>query len=167
MIKLALSFGLAVAAAAASDTGSPHADDTIYILRGDAEALRRFQAELGEHWSGGTIVDQDAADGEIRYWAYAKRTAQEARAFLIPAARSGLELKIDQYQESVSFPVLRKRLDGLVVECQQPPSSLWIQPTGRIDFNIGHGFPSAAKKCLEDALSRSKLQFSPSDNRSN
>jgi hypothetical protein len=67
-------------------------EDTIYIVRGTADQLSRFQNDVGSRWEGGKLLTKDDAQGVYRYWAYPNRTAPQAREFMFGALMSGLML---------------------------------------------------------------------------
>lgn len=111
----------------AAPTQSEEAFD-IYVIRGSAENLKRFQSEVGQVWTGGTFLRRLSTNREYRYWAYPTRQAREARLFIFGLMNSGLQLDIEPYNQWAAYPSERKLLDEIVARCRTKSDPFLIQP---------------------------------------
>ena len=132
-----------------------HHDDTIYTVRGTAEQLAHFQADVGSSWKGGTLLTKD--DGLYRYWAFPDRTAPQAREFMFAAMRSGLFLDIIAYDERISFRAERTSLDQLAVSCGFASDPFFITPAGELKITFDAA-DAGAIRCANDKLHASELR---------
>jgi hypothetical protein len=126
--------------------------ETIYTLRGSAEALAAFKKNVGTDWTGGAVIDADESDGALAYWAYSDRTAAEARAFMVPAIMSGLQLDFEEYKEAEQFPAERSKLDRLAVRCGAKADPFFVTPKRSVEITLPSRANSVLRVCLADGL---------------
>jgi hypothetical protein len=100
----------------------------IYVIRGSTENLKRFHAEVGQDWTGGTFLRRLSTSKEYRYWAYPTREAREARVFIFGLMNSGLEFDIEPYNQWAAYPSERKLLDEIILRCGTKSDPFLIQP---------------------------------------
>lgn len=135
--------------------------DTIYVIRGKVSALTAFDAKFGAAWTGGTIIDGDPSDGMLTYWAYSNRTAAEARALIIPAIVSHLQMSFEKYREADQFPVERNKLDQVALKCGVETDPYFITPKRTVEVSFLDDVDAKSRKCLLDGVRlEARLQFS-------
>ena len=132
-------------------------DDTIYIVAGTADQLSRFQAETGLHWKGGRLLTKDASHGVYRYWAYADRTAPQAREFIFGAMRSGLFLDMLAYDERLPFRIERSTLDQIAIGCGLAHDPFFITPVGELKVSFDPTEREQAVTCATQKLKHTSL----------
>ena len=132
-------------------------DDTIYIVRGTAAQLTRFQADMASNWKGGRLLTKDDAQGLYRYWAYPGRTASQAREFMFGAMQSGLFLDIVAYDERLPFRGERTALDQIAVGCGLTHDPFFITPVGELEINFDIAEQPKAVTCATQKLKRASL----------
>lgn len=123
-------------------------EDTIYVLKGSKAALERFRTEVGNQWTGGTLVTVGSKAGFLRYWAYSDRTAVEARALMMPAVLSGLMKGVVEYSEATAFPQERRRLDGIAVGCGATVDPFFITPNRSVELSLPADASKQSRACL-------------------
>jgi len=141
---------------AASLQRQPH-DDTIYLVRGTADQLSRFQNEIGLRWQGGKLVGKDEAQGVYRYWAYPDRTAPQAREFMFGAMRLGLFLDILAYDERLQFRGERATLDEIATGCGLTHDPFFITPSGELEVSFDAAEAPRAVSCATQKLENASL----------
>jgi hypothetical protein len=155
---------IAAIAALLLATGEPatalqreHHDDSIYIVRGTTEQLTRFHSEIAANWKGGELLTRDDAQGVYRYWAYADRTARQAREFMFGAMESALFLDMVQYDERVAFRAERTTLDDIAIDCGLTRDPFFITPVGELKVSFDASDPQQAVSCATQKLQRAKM----------
>ena len=132
-------------------------DDTIYIVRGTADQLSRFETEIGSQWKGGRLLTKDEAQGIYRYWAYPSRTAPQAREFMFGALMSGLNLDMIEYDERLPFRSERTSLDDIANSCGLTRDPFFITPVGELQVSFDPAEKKEAVACAQDKLHRTAL----------
>ena len=132
-------------------------EDTIYIVRGTADQLSRFQNDVGSRWAGGKLLTKDDAKGLYRYWAYPNRTAPQAREFMFGALMSGLMLDMIAYDERLPFRAERSALDEVAIGCGLTRDPFFITPDGELQVGFGPAEKPAAVTCVKEKLGRTTL----------
>jgi hypothetical protein len=135
----------------------PEREDTIYVVRGEAEELEAFEEELGK-WQGGELIDEDVDAGTYTFWAYSERTASQARQFLMPAALSGLQIDVLNYDQEYAFPEIRARADSIAIECGATQDPFFIKPTGAIQLFVSDDLGEDIRACLKGGLRSSEAE---------
>jgi hypothetical protein len=74
------------------------------------------------------MIFPDDDPSELVYWAYADRTAPQARSFVFGAMRFGVELEIFSYQQDVLFPTEREQLDKVALQCGAEKDPFFLIP---------------------------------------
>ena len=128
--------------------------DSIYVVRGGIQALKAFHKEHGKSWTGGAVIDEDPSDGILRYWAYSDRTASQSRALMMPAIFSGLDLGVEEYRESVRFPVERNALDKLAEKCGAKNDPYFLTPKRAVELTLSKAANPSLEICLRDGVER-------------
>jgi hypothetical protein len=154
---------LAAAATAAANTPleRPTREDTIYVLHGDLQDLEAFEEALGA-WDGGELFDKDSEGGSFYFWAYSERTASQARHFIMPAAVSGLEIEIFEYDQEYAFPEIRARADEIAIGCGAAVDPFFVKPTGETQVLAENELAADLRTCLETELRRGSSAREPS-----
>jgi hypothetical protein len=128
----------------------------IYVVRGDAGQLERFQSEIGKGWRGGKLLDRLSSKTEYRYWAYPRRTAPEARIFMFGSMNFGLRLGFEAYQETTYYPAERAVLDGIVSRCGLKSDPFFIEPD-RILLVESQDPKKEVTDCITTELTKAKV----------
>jgi len=135
--------------------------DSTYVVRGSTDALKAFHRQYGEPWTGGMVVDADPSDGTLTYWAYGDRTAAESRALMMPAIFSGLDLGVEEYQESRQFPGERASLDLVARRCGMTEDPFFLTPKRSVQMTA-RPLSDTQRKCLEEGVQlHAKLPLEP------
>ena len=119
----------------------------IYVVRGDAAQLQRFDSEIAKGWLGGKFLGRLSTKSEYRYWAYSSRTASQARVFMFGSMNYGLRLDFEAYQERTYYPAERALLDEIALRCRLKSNALFIEPDRTVLVN-----PQAADKEVTDCV---------------
>jgi hypothetical protein len=122
---------------------------TIYTVRGSADQLKRFQSEVVSSWKGGVLLADRSVPSEYHYWAFAQRTAPQAREFIFGSMMSGLQLAMDAYNEEAFFPVERAALNEIVVSCALKTDPFFITPRREIVLESAEDKDACAQRQLE------------------
>ena len=133
-------------------------DDTIYILNGEQADLETFDAEVSSTWTGGVLIEKDPSNGKYAYWAFADRTAQESRAFMIPAIVSGLALDIAAYDQAEAFPEQRAALDEVALSCGAEEDPFFLTPLRRVRILLDESDDATARACFLQGLRDSEFR---------
>jgi hypothetical protein len=112
-----IAFLAAAAFGASSALSQPSEPLGLYVVRGSAAQLERFNAKMKD-WKGGEFLERLSSKTEYRYWAYPMRTAGEARIFMFGAMAHGLRFDIEEFDETVFYPKERASLDEFVATCR-------------------------------------------------
>jgi hypothetical protein len=132
-------------------------DDTIYVVRGGADQLVRFENDVGLGWKGGRLLKKE--NGTYYYWAYPDRTAPQARELMFGAMASGLTLDVQDYDQNSWFPAARTTLDNIAISCGFRKDPFFVTPAGDLQVVFdGHGSP----KAIECARQKVKIVKLPS-----
>ena len=154
LLLLALAVMLAPAAQPRPLQRQAH-DHTIYIVEGSAHQLARFQNEIGAGWKGGTLLKKDEKQGKSRYWAFAQRTAPQAREFMLASMMYQLKMDMEAYEESRSFPAIRAELDALAIKCGCTRDPFFITPLSEVRVSPEPGLSFEAIDCILSGIGAS------------
>ena len=147
----------AVAFAAAPAIAAPEEPHGIYVVRGSADQLEKFHAEIGKAWRGGEFLDRLSSKTEFRYWAYPTRTAREARTFIFGSMQHGLQLDIKEYDEAAHYPKERGLLRQVASRCKIASDTFEILPNGKLRLQTGPELRPKQKQCVSDGLKSTDL----------
>ena len=161
-ILLFATLAMAATAAVAKDIVRQQWQDTVYVLRGKSADLSEFHEKFGRPWTGGKVIDSDPSDGSISYWAFPERTASQSRALMMPAIFSGLELRIEDYNESRHSGLERRQLDTIVRLCSVGTDLFFITPLRTLEIRPTAATTETQIACLKGyAQKHIKLAFEP------
>jgi len=130
----------------------------IYVVRGDAAELARFQSEVGKDWLGGKFLEPLSSKTEYRYWAFPTRTAPQARTFIFGTMNHGLRLGFETYKEATYYPKERAQLDDIISRCRLKSDPFFIEPDHIMLVKLQTQKGSEASDCIRGELDRSKLE---------
>jgi hypothetical protein len=122
---------------------------TIYMVRGSADQLKRFQSEVASSWKGGVLLADRSGPSEYHYWAFAQRTAPQGREFIFGSMMSGLQLDMETYEEKAFFPTERAALNDIVVSCSLKTDPFFITPRREIMLESAEDNDACAERKLE------------------
>ena len=129
----------------------------IYVLKGDAARLNRFQSEIGKGWSGGEFLARLSTKTEYRYWAYPTREAREARTFMFGSMTYGLALEFEPYDEAKAYPSERAVLDGITSQCGARPNPFSIKPNRTLQIKLQAGEKFEVADCIMTKVDAAKF----------
>lgn len=128
-------------------------DHTIYTIQGSADQLAKFEKEVGSQWKGGLLIDKE--NGVYRYWAFAERTAPQAREFMFASIMSGLNLDIDAYEEQRFFPSERSELDAIATRCGFKIDPFFVTPRRELRLTPQPGDSVTSVDCALSGITAS------------
>jgi hypothetical protein len=141
-----LIFGLLISTQVCA--AEPEQPFDIYVVRGTAENLKRFQSDVGDGWKGGELLNRLSSEREYRYWAYPTREAREARVFMFGSLNYNLQFDIEPYDQSKAYPLERKLLDGIVARCVSKSDPFLIQPDRTLAVKLAPGEKFEIAECI-------------------
>ena len=131
-----LATALALFSFATSSAGAqPKNALDIYVVRGAADQLEQFQAEIGKGWQGGEFLQRLSSRIEYRYWAYPTRSAPQAREFMFGSMDYGLRLDFETYDDAKYYPNERVQLNAIASRCGLKSDPFFIEPDRTLIVN--------------------------------